>query len=403
MSVLPQKAFNANYELKKEYGTYQNYVNAMKGESSTSESNTAQPSTPSQPTSNSSQPTSTQPQPQPKEESKTYTIDEIMGVVNEGEGKPKSFYKQYMDEATDIYNRSVAENNQTAQNQSAVANAQYREVERNINEINKANGMSNTGYEGDALVSAYNAYRNSVNEARATANKSNNELYNYYLQNMASMEQEEYNKLHSETGVLSTLANYVSTDDAYNADGTIKSDVAEDMWKYINTLYGGTENIPTEVKATLESTDGFTEWLKAYNEGGASNYDTEHSQGNGFRLTTTFDGAQVSAINSSLSADSSAIRDTNHNNFRIDYNGAKYFLETSKDKPTTEESSAMKTKIKEAFGRDAKEGDLAYYNGNIYVVTKNGTMRRVEAREGGGNKAHYENLLMEVKKSLGIK
>jgi hypothetical protein len=343
-----------------------------------------------------------------------YTIDEVLGYANgTSPKKEKSFYDQYMEEAQNVYNRGIAENNQVAQNQSAVANAQYREVERNINEINKANGTANTGYAGDALVNAYNAYRNTVNEARANASKSNNELYNYYLQNMMSMEQakeqDEYNKLHSETGVLSTLANYVSTDDAYNADGTIKSDVAEDVWKYVNTLYGGAENLPNEVKATLESTDGFTEWLKAYNEGGASTYDTEHSQGNGFGLSTDASGKQVSAINSSFTMDSDGeedsthVGDTNHNNFRITYGGKVYYLETSKDKPTTEEATAMKMKIKEAFGRDAKEGDLAYYNGDIYVVTRAGTMRKVEAREGGGNKAHYENLLMEVKKNLGIK
>ena len=401
MSVLPQKAFDANYKLKKQYGTYENYVNAMKEESSTSESNTAQPSTPSQPT-------STQPQPQPKEESKSYTIDEIMGVVNEGEGKPKSFYKQYMDEATDIYNRSVAENNQTAQNQSAVANAQYREVERNINEINKANGMSNTGYEGDALVSAYNAYRNSVNEARANANKSNNELYNYYLQNMASMEQEEYNKLHSETGVLSTLANFVNNEDAYNTDGTIKSDTAEDIWKYVGTLYGGAENIPNEVKATLESTDGFTEWLQAYNEGNVDAYDEGHSKGNGFGKSTTTDGKTISAINSSFTTegggegDSSHVGDTKHNNFRITYGGKVYYLETSKDKPSADEETEMKKTIKNAQGREAQEGDVCYYGGELYIVTRNGTMRKVEAREGNGKKGHYTDLLLKIKEDLGI-
>lgn len=232
-----------------------------------------------------------------------YTMDDVVSVAETGSlppVEPKSAYDMYMEEAKNIYNQGVETNNKNAANQAASAGAQYREVNRNVGEINKANGKADTGYAGDTSIDAYNAYRNSVNKSYSDANSANNELYSYYLTKMTELQQAKDTKeatdrqleqtdrqlalqeqQYQDTKAAETADNIevLKGENAYDSSGYITSETAERLWKYVKGVYG--EDIPDNVMANLNSEKGFAEWLEEYNgqgsgEQGQSSYDLRY-------------------------------------------------------------------------------------------------------------------------------
>ncbi len=210
------------------------------------------------------------------------------------EKKKKSPYDDYMKMATDIYNEQKQQNQNQANNQSALAHAQYQEVNRNLNEINKAKGLNDTGYEGNTSVDAYNAYRNAVNVAQQNAQSTNNQLYSYYLSEMANLEQAKQNqafneeqfayqknlddRAYNDAKTQNAITNLNSLKDAntYDNNGNITNESATRLWNYVTDLYG--ENIPNEIIAELNTEKGFDKWLKEYNKTG--NTGTTNSSSN---------------------------------------------------------------------------------------------------------------------------
>lgn len=208
------------------------------------------------------------------------------------EKKKKSPYDDYMQMATDIYNEQKQQNLKQAENQSALAHAQYQEVNRNINEINKAKGLTDTGYQGDTSVDAYNVYRNSVNNAYSNANASNNQLYSYYLNQMSQLEQAkqnlafqqeqfEYQKeqdainndlIKTETenakqeAFNEQLNSYIG--DSKFENGNISNDSAEYIWDQIEIEYGKNvkfDELPQKTQTILSKVPGFEDWIDEYN------------------------------------------------------------------------------------------------------------------------------------------
>ena len=211
-----------------------------------------------------------------------YTMNDVASVAETGSlppTEPKSAYDMYMEEAKNIYNQGVEQNNKSAANQAASAGAEYRELNRNVGEINKANGRANTGYAGDTSIDAYNAYRNSVNESYSNADKANNDLYSYYLSKMTKLQQAkdtkeatdrqlDFQEKQYEDQRASETADNIETlkgENAYDAQGYITSETAERLWKYVKGVYG--DDIPDSVMANLNSEKGFSEWLAEYNGG----------------------------------------------------------------------------------------------------------------------------------------
>lgn len=306
--------------------------------------------------------------------------------------QPKSPYDTYMEEATRIYNQGVESNNQIAESQSASAGAEYREINRNINELNKASGKANTGYAGDTSIDAYNAYRNAVNSAYSNAQKSNNDLYSYYLGEMSRFQQAKENQEVTERQlsmqeqqarqqesaiVLSGLDNILSNENAYNENGTITSESAEQLWDYVLTYYGGTENIPNDVKATLNSTKGFSQWLDEYNKNGGTapktNYKFELRKVDNAGNVGDIGNTDFAVLNTYFDSEtSSPIKDKRNDNFTISYFGKQYKLETGKqsEKPSQDVVMILNHEIASSYGRAPQQGDIAYYDGVFYVVTK---------------------------------
>ena len=225
-----------------------------------------------------------------------YTMDDVVSVVETGSlppVEPKSAYDKYMEQAQNIYNQSVETNNKNAANQAASAGAEYRELNRNVGEINKANGRADTGYAGDTSIDAYNAYRNSVNKSYSDANSANNELYSYYLSEMTKIQQakeqqeatdrqldlQEQQYEDTKAAEIADNIEVLKGENAYDSNGYITSETAERLWKYVKGVYG--EDIPDNVMASLNSEKGFAEWLEEYNgqgsgEQGQSSYDLRY-------------------------------------------------------------------------------------------------------------------------------
>ena len=375
-----------------------------------------------------------------------YTMDDVVSVAETGSlppVEPKSAYDMYMEEAKNIYNQGVETNNKNAANQAASAGAQYREVNRNVGEINKANGKADTGYAGDTSIDAYNAYRNSVNKSYSDANSANNELYSYYLTKMTELQQAkdtkeatdrqleqtdrqldmqedqfEYDKIHGENGMLDTISGYID-ENSYNENGTIKSETAKELWEYVKTYYGGEENIPKEVVATLNSEKGFSDWLAEYNnQTGNSDYESEYDKQNNITNyyevrkidkngNASSDGKDFAVLKTSKT-EGAAWDDDDNDNFRITYEGKVYWPEMGSDgdKLGTTEANLVKGLIEKANGRPAGEGDACYYDGRVYVVCNNGAVRTIQDRShfwawnwGTFNAGDLESA---VKRNLGI-
>ena len=302
--VLPAKAFHADYNLVKKYGNYSTYKEAMKKEEKSTKPKNKVESTivttgnqqNGEPSSVPEQPSTTPTGNSPsvtESGNPNYTMDDIISVAETGStgvNEPKSAYDMYMEEAKNIYNQGVERNNKNAANQAASAGAQYREVNRNVNEINKANGKADTGYAGDTSIDAYNAYRNSVNKSYSDANSANNELYSYYLSEVTKMQQakdtkeatdrqwdmqEQAQKDTFETYVVSGIGDILAEDGAYDSDGNINKEYAEEVSEYVQTICG--EDVPDSIAAYLGTINGFNSW-----KNDSENYKNIHYQTNQF-------------------------------------------------------------------------------------------------------------------------
>lgn len=324
-------------------------------------------------------------------------------------------YQNYMDMATAEYNRGVEQANLNALRDKANANAEYKELQNNINELNKLSGKKDTGLQGDTNINAYNIYRNSLAQADTKANTTKNDLYSYYLSSMQNLQaQKDAYYMSQNEKVGTALGNFAMDTDS---SGNITGDSAKAMWDYVNTFYGGEQNIPNEIKAQLNSVNGFNEWLDEYNKTGATTqYDkgiTELSRNSLAKIDANgqlvgrndTNGYDFAVLDTNKSATSSKINaDAGANNFRLDFGGETYYVETGPLKTRLSESEGNKVKglIAKANGRDAVEGDLVYYKNKLYVVASNGTMCLVQARSAPKNKDDYDNLLKAVKDKLGI-
>lgn len=316
---------------------------------------------------------------------KKYTLEE---VVN---------YDKLMSEAKNQYENNVASNNALANNRSSAAHAEYNELNRNINEINKANGRSNTGYAGDTSIDAYNAYRNSVNTAFSDANSANNELYSYYLSKMAELQQAKDNKEatdrqltqtdkqldmqeqqyqdEKETNVLSEVSSMLAKDGAFNTDGTISNETATKTWNYIKRVYG--DNIPETVMAYLEKENGFSEWLNAFNKG-SDEYRNNHND----------DYALVDSILAGGGHENTTVGSDDGDNFKIKLaSGTEYRLEGVTDLMLTDtEAQFVNSKLPQTHGSIIK------YKGKLFVRTEDGKIMRVVGRNRDG----IDKLLNEI-------
>ena len=298
MGQVTKEAFEQDKVLKEKFGSYENYL-SQNGGNSDSKSSVVVP--------NNSE----------VEGGQNPTFNDYVSVENSGklpEEEPKSAYDMYMEEAKNIYNQGVETNNKNAANQAASAGAQYREVNRNVGEINKANGKADTGYAGDTSIDAYNSYRNNVNKIYSDATSANNELYSYYLSEMAKLQQAkdskeatdrqleqtdrqldmqekefEYNKEMSDRQMELQEREYndnkarevaenievIKGENPYDADGKIKPTIARKIYEYLLDVYGEAENIPDSVIANVNTENGFKEYVDAYNNGEAETLETK--------------------------------------------------------------------------------------------------------------------------------
>ena len=307
------------------------------------------------------------------------SYDNYVNSFNTNTTKPKSAYDTYIEEARNIYNQSVEENKQNAQNQIALAGAEYREVNRNLNEINKANNTANTGYEGDTSIDAYNAYRNSVNSINKTTEKTNNDLYSYYLNEVSRLEQAKQDETYYNDNKIANVENKIENlkgEDAYDSAGYITDETAGRIWEYVTGIYG--EDVPDEIMANLNSEKGFSEWLEAYND-----------------TTKTYErGDTFNSIDSYLTGNSDYknVSDEEYDDFMINYNGTTYKLEGKIPNLSATEMYLIDSKL------GTKEGSILYFNGKLYVRTTSGDIREAigtEKDKGNGGR----DLINAIKES----
>lgn len=331
-----------------------------------------------------------------------YTMDDVVEVVNGGkkqEEKPTSAYDTYMGEALKLYNQGVEKNNQNAANQAAAAGAQYREVERNINELNKANGTANTGYAGDTNIDAYNAYRNSVNASYANADSANNDLYAYYLDSVnkiqqakdakeaqdrtLAMEEQAYadNKA---TNVLYEVDNILSQEGAYNADGTINSETGNKIMDYLNAVYEG--EIPSDVLARIETVNGFKDWVNVYNEGSDKGYIEEHENPlKTYSLPTEEGYRGANNTQGKVNVQGFGNTDRPRNDIDLSIGGVEYDLRMG-DKADSKSAKVLDDMLRQSRTQKAPKM-TAVYNGYIYIVDHSGNWRQMWGDENTVNEA----------------
>ena len=352
---------------------------------------------------------------QPTTENKNpdYTMDDVVSVAETGSlppVEPKSAYDLYMEEAKNIYNQGVETNNKNAANQAASAGAQYREVNRNVGEINKANGKADTGYAGDTSIDAYNAYRNSVNKSYSDANSANNELYSYYLTKMTELQQAKDNKEatdrqleqtdrqldmqeqqyqdEKETNVVSEVSGMLAEDGAFNTDGSITNETAQKTWDYITRIYG--ENVPESTMAYLESQEGFSEWLEAYNSGAdgensaLNDYIDKHENPvlsmetqEGYRgADNTYGKVNIQGFGST---------DRQNNDIDVSIGGTEYDLRMGN--PAKKEYSDILDNLLAKQGKSKSPKTTAVYDGHLFIVDHGGTWRQMMSDNSNINDA----------------
>ena len=342
-----------------------------------------------------------------------YTMNDVASVAETGSlppTEPKSAYDVYMEEAQNIYNQGVEQNNKSAANQAASAGAEYRELNRNVGEINKANGRANTGYAGDTSIDAYNAYRNSVNESYSNADKANNDLYSYYLSEVTKMQQAKDTKEatdrqleqtdrqldmqerqyqdEKETNVVSEVSGMLSEDGAFNTDGSITNETAQKTWDYITRIYG--EDVPESTMAYLESQEGFSEWLEAYNSGAdgentaLNDYIDKHENPvlsmetqEGYRgADNTYGKVNIQGFGST---------DRQNNDIDVSIGGTEYDLRMGN--PAKKEYSDILDNLLAKQGKTKSPKTTAVYDGHLFIVDHSGTWRQMMSDNSNINDA----------------
>jgi hypothetical protein len=339
-----------------------------------------------------------------------------------------SAYDKYMQTATDIYNKNVESNRKASANQASAVGAEYRELQRNVNEINKANGRANTGYAGDTSIEGYNAYRNSLNQIYSQRDKNENDLYSYYIDSILKTQQakenselaqkqmkitEDANQLEKDKYVSTQITAFLNNDESRDNAGKIKSDYADKVRNYIEEYYGSYENAPASIKFELSSYPGFNDYLNAYNNDGTyGNTEVKYNQLSGISNSNEIVSAdeqgakQFAVLDGGKASGSTQIRsEVGQNNFTVSIDGVPYRLETGKLSERLEGDIAdkLREQIKNAKGREAKQYDLVYYNGNIYVVGNDDkTLCKVQARDGTELTNEYNNFVKKVYEKLGL-
>ena len=358
MGLVTKEAFEQDKVLKEEFGSYENYLSQNGGNSDSTSSVVVHGNS-------------------EVEGGQNPTFNDYVSVENSGklpEEEPKSAYDMYMEEEKNIYNQGVETNNKNAANQAASAGAQYRELNRNINEINKANGRANTGYAGDTSIDAYNAYRNSVNKSYSDANSANNELYSYYLTKMTELQQAkdtkeamEYNKIYGEGGVMDRINNYLKNEETYDEDKYLTGESARRIYNYVYNLYEG--NIPSEIMAELESEKGFSEWLKAYNEGNEDNYIHTKSWSKQYKnkvphtkISTIVDGSEYDSTKVDVG---NVLTDSNGNKWKV-----TEVIDNDKDFSKTVNKKGDEENYSEKF--NIHDGEISKGDNGTYYVALSG-------------------------------
>lgn len=360
----------------------------------------------------------------PTNNSSGYSFDDVVSVADTGSlpsvnTTEKDPYTKYMEDFRSIYDKQVEANKKAAANKAAAANAEYNELNRNVNEINKANGRANTGYAGDTSIDAYNAYRNAVNEAYAQSEQSNNDLYAYYMQQMINLQQakdskeatdrqlelqeKEYNDSKTET-ILGTISEKLEDEGALNANGTIKAEKAQEIYDYLKDYYNGVEHIPKEVMATLNSTSGFKDWLNAYNNNTVDEYNNQNVLKSSIIQNST-----------SGSGENGTVGDDYGDNFVVKYNGLSYNVEVG-SQANASITAQVKEKLENELG-SAMQGAVVLLGDKLYAVTETGNVvlvigrdndtgdgaRKLKTAIGGGNPYPNKVSEEEFKKDVALK
>ncbi|MBE5750569.1 MAG: siphovirus Gp157 family protein [Clostridiales bacterium] len=310
----------------------------------------------------------------------------------------------------DILMRIKREPDKTAIKEFIINGGELQGVNRNVGEINKANGKADTGYAGDTSIDAYNAYRNSVNKSYSDANSANNELYSYYLTKMTELQQAKDNKEatdrqleqtdrqldmqeqqyqdEKETNVVSEVSGMLAEDGAFNTDGSITNETAQKTWDYITRIYG--ENVPESTMAYLESQEGFSEWLEAYNSGAdgensaLNDYIDKHENPvlsmetqEGYRgADNTYGKVNIQGFGST---------DRQNNDIDVSIGGTEYDLRMGN--PAKKEYSDILDNLLAKQGKSKSPKTTAVYDGHLFIVDHGGTWRQMMSDNSNINDA----------------
>lgn len=88
------------------------------------------------------------------------------------------------------------------------------------------------------------------------------------------------------------------------------------------------------------------------------------------------------------------VRNTNHDNFDINFNGSKYNLEVGSKQLDVKTVEQLASKVQNSMGRPLQTGDVFFYDGGLWVVTDRSTIRSVKNQFG---KSDYDKLVNDIK------
>ena len=159
---------------------------------------------------------------------------------------------------------------------------------------------------------------------------------------------------------------------------TNKDDVKAQFNDLVTTLANYVQNVRRQNEIDFYgkelSTGGeITPYNRMISSHGGVYYNFGMSDG---KTTTFLSSAKISGNNA---------RDKEGNNFSISYDGGSYKLEAGNKNLDPAVSSQVKKYIYETTGRDAQNGDVFMYDGQLWVVTKEGTIRNVRNRFGSND------------------
>lgn len=266
-----------------------------------------------------------------------------------------------------------------------------------VGQQQQASGL-NQGAGTSSAIAAGNNYQNTLGEIQENYQSSQNELDNYYQGQRDTANKDAFN---TETDILNQYAQQEREDEqiAKQEQDALQATWSQQIQANIDTMAAGLDTNENG-KYTQEEYNKLLNYIEENKDNLGENYYqllkdyTDKNYGSNVMSeaelenytknygSKTTEGKSLRSANVAKSSVSASIHPDHADNCALEYNGQTYRVEMDSEfNGSTSELKEIFDFMKKQYGRDTlQEGDTVLYDGELYVITTNGTLWTIKDR-----------------------